>query len=310
MITPATRLIDEQARALRDALTAAIRSTRTELPHLAAKLTAQRHSTRTRAEEANSVFPAIVAAALDVDPKPALPLCTASALWWISVDSEAVGAQCGAMLAMRHLGTARGPDGCKLAWFDEFARSSTAVIETRLAARGRRAGDISRKSVLAHHLGITGAAHARDAAMAAHLAEEHAVDGWREFGALYGLIRQLHTDHVRSTVDDDGNATLIVPPLLLAHAFELGNSGMRRELVRLPPNAPARDPGQHTMLRDLLRSPRTVAAYARDLRRLHRRASARLDDLHPAGAARTALRSTLDATLELTMPGAREIIGG
>ena len=67
--------------------------------------------------------------------------------------------------------------------------------------------------------------------------------------------------------------------------------------------------GCHAVLRDLLRSPRTVAAYARDLRRLHGKACDLLDGLSAAAEARAALRSTLDSTITLPMPGTRELIG-
>lgn len=41
MVTPATRLIDEQTHVLREALTTALRSISTDLPHLAAEVTTQ-----------------------------------------------------------------------------------------------------------------------------------------------------------------------------------------------------------------------------------------------------------------------------
>lgn len=304
MTPPATRLVAEQTQALREALTVAVRSIITDLPHLAAKVTT--HGMRIRTTIGERVFPAIVAAALGANPKRALPLCTASALWWISTDADATGAQCGAMLAMRQLRPVSVPDSCKLGWFDEITRSTTSVIETRLAGRGHL---ISRKNTLANHLGIAGAAYARDAAMTAHLADDHPVDEWRGFGALYGLMRQVHADHVNSTVDDDGNPRLVVPPLLAAHAHQQGNHAVRTELTRLLRELPFGDPARHALMRDLLRSPRAVSAYAQDLRRLHAKACAALDGLNAAEEARVTLRSTLDSTLALPMPGTRELIG-
>lgn len=292
---------------LRDALTTALRSIITDLPHLAAKVTTQ--ATRFRSTISERVFPALVVAARGENPRKALPLCVASALWWISAESDTPGTQCGAMLAMRHLRAVRAPDGCKIGWFDEIARSTTSVIETRLADHGRLIGEISRRTVLASNLGIAGAAHARDAAMATYLTDGQAIDEWRRFGALYGVMRQLHTDHVRSTVDLDGHSRLMVPPLLLAHAFQQGNAGLVQELTRLLRSAPAGDADCHAVLRDLLRSPRIVSAYARDLRRLHGKACDLLDGLSSAAEPRAALRSVLDSTLALPMPGARELIG-
>lgn len=307
MITPATRLVDEQTHVLRDALTTALRSIITDLPHLAAKVTTQ--ATRIRNTISERVFAAVVVAARGENPKKALPLCVASALWWISAESDTPGAQCGAMLAMRHLKPVRAPDDCKLGWFDEIARSTTSAIETRLAEHSRPSSDISRKAVLASNLGIAGAAYARDAAMATHLTDGDAIDEWRRFGAIYGTMRQLHADHVRSTVDFDGNPRLLIPPLLLAHVFQQGNAGVRQELTRLLRSVPTGNPGCHAVLRDLLRSPRAVAAYARDLRRLHGKACDLLDGLSAAAEARATLRSILDSTLALPMPGTRELIG-
>ncbi|WP_156213651.1 hypothetical protein [Lentzea aerocolonigenes] len=307
MITPATRLVDEQTHVLREALTTALRSIITDLPHLAAKVTTQ--ATRLRHTISERVFAAIVVAARGENPKKALPLCVASALWWISAESDAPGAQCGAMLAMRHLQSVRAPDNCKLGWFTEIARSTTSAIETRLAEHGRLISDLNRKTVLAKNLGFTGAAYARDAAMATHLTDGEAIDGWRRFGALYGAMRQLHADHARSTVDLDGHPRLVVPPLLLAHAFRQGNAGMVQELTRLLRSVPSGDPECHAVLRDLLRSPRTVSAYSRDLRRLHGKACDVLDGLSSAAEPRAALRAVLDSTLALPMPGSRELIG-
>lgn len=303
MITPAARLVDEQTHALREALTTALRSIITDLPRLAAKVTTQ--ATHVRHALSERVFAAVVVAARGENAKKALPLCVASALWWISAESDATGTQCGAMLAMRHLRTVRVPGSCKLGWFDEITRSTTSAIETRLAEHGRLVSDISRRTVLASNMGFAGAAYARDAVMATHLTDGEAIDGWRRFGALYGAIRQLHADHVRSTVDMDGHPRLVVPPLLLAHAFRQGNTGMVEELTRLLRAAPGCD----DVLRDLLRSPRTVSAYARDLRQLHGKACALLDGLDAAAEPRAALRSILDSTLALPMPGSRELIG-
>jgi hypothetical protein len=213
------------------------------------------------------------------------------------------------MLAMRHLQGVRAPDSCKVGWFAEIARSTTSAIETRLAEHGRLVSDISRKTVLAKNLGLAGAAYARDAAMATHLTDGLAIDEWRRFGALYGTMRQLHTDHVRSTVDLDGHPRLVVPPLLLAHAFRQGNAGVVQEITRLLRSVPSGDPSCHAVLRDLLRSPRAVSAYERDLRRMHGKACDVLDGLGAAAEPRAALRSILDSTLALPMPGTRELIG-
>jgi hypothetical protein len=305
MVTPATRLVDEQTHLLREALTTALRSIISDLPHLAAKVTTQAARSRTTISE--RVFAALVVAARGENPKKALPLCVASALWWISAESDTPGAQCGAMLAMRHLQEVRAPDSLKLGWFTEIARSTTSALETRLAERSRPRSDLSRKTVLARNLGFAGAACARDAAMATLLTDGRADDGWRGFGALYGAMRQLHADHLRSTVDQDAHPRLVVPPLLLAHASRQGSAGL--ELTRLLRSVPSGDPGCQAVLRDLLRSPRTVSAYARDLRRLHGKACDLLDGLDSAAEPRTALRAVLDSTLALPMPGSRELIG-
>jgi hypothetical protein len=301
--------VDEQTHVLREALTTATRALITDLPHIAAKINAQRQATRVRAALPERVFPAVVAAALGTNPRRALPICVASALWWISADANAEDVQCGAALALRHLRTVRLPDSCKLQWYEEITRSTTSVIEARLANRGGHAGRLSRKSVLARHLGITGAAYARDAAMAAHLVDEHPVDEWRGFGALYGLLRQLHADHARSTVDEDGNPQLVVPPLLVAHVFHQGNAAVRHELTRLRREASYGGLVRHGLLREILRSPRAVDAYAQDLRGLHGKARAVLDGLQTTDEAAAVLRSAVDSVLELTMPGAREVIG-
>ncbi|WP_330277163.1 hypothetical protein OG205_16705 [Lentzea sp. NBC_00516] len=309
MVTPATQLVDEQTHALHEALTAAIRSIITDLPHIAAKVTTQRQSPQVRADAAERVFPAIVAAALGVSTKKALALCTASALWWMSTDSDTLGAQCGAMLAIRHLKPVRASASCKLEWFDEVSRSTTSVLETRLAERARHYTEISRKNVLASCLGETGAAYARDAAMAAHLVDEHPVEEWRRFGAVYGLMRQLHADHQKSTVDSDGDPVLVVPPLLAAHAFQLAKPGVRLELARLLREKSSSDTGRSDVLRDLLRAPRVVEAYARDLRKLHGKARVLLGTLNAAEDARVVLKSGVDSVIQLAMPGGRELIG-
>lgn len=298
-------LVDTHVSALREAVSTALASLAAELPSLSSELTTRllEHDDPRIARE--RLFAVVVAAAMGGRPAQGLPVATISTLWWSGVDDGLPNAT---MLTLHHIGTIRASKERRMGWMEDVLKSTNSAVESSLAAKTRSAGDFGRQTVLSDHLGLHGGAYARDAAMTARSCAPGMVEPWRKFGMLYGLLRRTTLDHRSSTVDDDGDPTLIVPDLLMAHACARATPAAKVELARLRSEAPLHAHTRAT-LRDLLRSPHVVAAYRTDLRGLHQRAHTQLDELAPAPPYGDVLRSALDEVLEAGVPSVREVVG-
>lgn len=250
------------------------------------------------------LFAVMAAGAMGGRPAQGLPVAATSTLWWTGVD---IGYTDATVLALRHISTIRTSKERKMLWMEDVVHSTSSAAETALAVRNRHFTDFDRQTVLSDHLGVHGAAYARDAVMTARICAAHAVERWRKFGLLYGLLRKLTLDHSSSTVDEDANPSLVVPDLLMAHACA-ATQDRRLELAHLRRGA-ARNERMRATLRDLLRSPRVVKAYYVDLRRLHHRACAQLDELEFEPLHGAVLRSNLDETLKIGPLSVREVVG-
>ena len=299
------KLVDVHVSALREAVSTALASLTADLPWLSSELTTRllRNDDLRIARE--RLFAVIAAAAMGGRPVQGLPVATISTLWWSGVDDGLPNA---AMLTLHHISTIRVSKERRTGWLADVLKSTNSALEASIAAKTRHAGEFSRQTVLSDHLGLHGGAYARDAAMTARICAPRMVEPWRKFGVLYGLLRRTALDHRSSTVDDDGNPALIVPDLLMAHACARATPAAKVELARLRSEA-SLHPYTRATLRDLLRSPHVVAAYRTDLRGLHHRAHAQLDELEPVSPYGELLRSTLDEVLETGVPSAREVVG-
>lgn len=299
-------LVDDHVSALREAVSTALASLTADLPRLSSELTTRllRNDDLRIARE--RLFAVIAAAAMGGRPVQGLPVATISTLWWSGVDDD--GLPNAALLTLHHISTIRASKERRTGWMEDVLKSTNSALEASIATKTRHAGEFSRQAVLSDHLGLHGGAYARDAAMTARICAPRTVEPWRRFGMLYGLLRRTTLDHRSSTVDEDGNPALIVPDLLMAHACARAAPAAKVELARLRSEA-SLHPYTRATLRDLLRSPHVVAAYRTDLRSLHHRAHAQLDELEPVSPYGELLRSTLDEALETGVPSAREVVG-
>ena len=295
---------------LHEAVDAAIAEVATQMPFLAARVATQVAAQRKRGIARERLFASVVAAAMGGSPRAALPVCTVSSLLWAGVGDTGTGEHLtgAALIALNHIGSTRTTKDRRLRWVDDVTHSVAAATEAVFAYQARHFHEITRQNVLSYHLGLSGAAYARDAVMTARLFTEDTIEAWRRFGLMYGLLHDLATDHRSSTVDEDGNPDLVIPELLLAHALSCTKSELRVELALLHQESRA-DARKRETLRDLLRSRRVVSAYETDLRGFHLRACAELDALNAVPEYRDLLRSSLDDTLALVMPLVREVVG-
>ena|GEM_PF-1574416 len=118
-------------------------------------------------------------------------------------------------------------------WQDQLTAGSLAAMEGQLIDLGA-SPDITWRQVLSGYVGKIGAPYGRDAVMAVRLitAESTILRGWRSFGRLFGILRQVRNDNLdfRAQDEDLANGTAT---LLLAHAMTTGPSVRQTELSTL-----------------------------------------------------------------------------
>lgn len=297
-------LVDVYVGVLLDSVRRALARTSTDMPVLTGRAATRLMWGQSPDIPRDRLFAVVVAAAMGGRPAQALPVSTLSTLWWTGIGGELSDST---MLALGHIGQIRAPKERKLAWVEDLTASTASVAETRHVAKARRFALPRREDVLSDHLGVHGAAYARDAVMAARICAPHAIEAWRRFGALYGLLRKLTQDLQESTVDQHTRPRLRVPGLLMAHAGAVASSGVRAMLTDLHRTTP-QDRQTMATLRAVLRSDEVVTAYRTDLRALHRRACTRLDELNPEPLYGKLLRATLDEVIEVSKPKSRELV--
>jgi hypothetical protein len=282
----------------------------------------------------NRLFGVAVLGCQDVDPIPAIPVGVVSTLWWAGAEAlddladgyaadtldRATVAAMPASIAnlvvvpLEYIDSLRIDPALGSAWRRELLWSC------RLAAEGQYAdtsgaGIVEREHVLAGYRGKTGAAYARDAVMAARVQHpgttctaDQTIAQWREFGMLYGILRQLHNDNSADAPEDNEDLANHTPTLRLAHAFTTSRPIGHPGLVRLR-RAARTVPAARQELHDLLTSPDVTASYQRDVRGIHHQACRLLDSLGAAGHYRDVLRAGLDVAticaLEPRLPAPR-----
>lgn len=265
----------------------------------------------------NRLFATAVLGSQGEDPLLALPVSIVSLLWWAGAealddlaDGYSSGGISGTMLAampasisnllVLPLDCIEGQDvtpELKSLWRRELLWSCRLAAEGQLAD-ANSPDIVDRAQVLACYRGKTGAAYARDAVMAAaidrnDLTRDRPLELWREFGMLYGILRQLHNDNSGAAATDNEDLANYTPTLRLFHAFSTSRPAQRRQLVWLR-QAARTDPGARHELHDLLSSETVTASYHQDLRSIHHEACTLLDSLSADGPHRNALRAGLD----------------
>jgi hypothetical protein len=265
----------------------------------------------------NRLFGVAVLGSQGADPMLALPVAVVSMLWWAGAealddlaDGYASGKLDGAMLAampasitnlavlpLDYIEAQDVTPAQKSLWRRELLWSSRLAAEGQLA-EASPVDIVGREQVLAGYRGKTGAAYARDAVMAAGIHRPDTTGGqaigrWREFGMLYGILRQLHNDNSDDAAEDNEDLANHTPTLRLAHAFSTSGAQQRRRLVRLR-QAARTDPAARLRLHRILTSEPVTASYQRDVRGIHHQACLLLDALCASGPFRNVLRAGLD----------------
>jgi hypothetical protein len=267
----------------------------------------------------------VVLAALTGDPEPALPVCLVSRLWWAGVDAldDLVDGQAGggpdlspqqimvaatACIAVAPAvpGVRRVPGEVRRDWERELTRTTVAAAEGQLAEQLGDTEEPSWARAMASYRDKNGAAYARDAVMAARLATDDpaALRGWRAFGALFGVLRQLRNDCEPVAPQDDEDLANGVFTLKLAHAFQDAKPDRRACLSVL--RARARDDtAARAELRRALADPDVAQSYGRKVQALGSQARLLLNELALPTAHRALLHHWVDvAATDAARPAA------
>lgn len=264
----------------------------------------------------------MVLAALTGDPEPALPVCLVSRLWWAGVDAldDLVDGQAGgdpslspqqvmvaatACIALSQAvpGLWPVPGQVRRDWEREITRANAAAAEGQLAEQLAEPEEASWARAMASYRDKNGAAYARDALMAARLATDDpaALRGWRAFGSVFGVMRQLRNDgQVASPADDEDLANGVFT-LELAHALENAAPDRRESLRELRARA-RHDTAARARLRRALAEPDLAQPYGTKIRAMGNRARLLLNELAAPSPHRALLHHWVDVTAATAAP--------
>jgi hypothetical protein len=246
-----------------------------------------------------------VLGALTGDPGPALPVCVLSRLWWAGVevlddvmdrefDASTAGlSRAEATIASMACITLLPPDivsrqglpaALEAAWARELTRAALRSANGQLddvAATTTEVG-FSWRRVMVGYSGKSGAAYARDAVMAAGLAGAgpEQLRGWRAFGRMFGVLRQLANDCAPRTAQEDADLANGTRTLMLAHAVEMLPAAQARVLVETFAGA-RHDRAAREAVWARLRQPDLAGGYDMRVTVLADRASTLLEELAP-----------------------------
>jgi hypothetical protein len=241
----------------------------------------------------------MVLAALTGDPEPALPVCLVSRLWWAGVDAldDLVDGQAGvsrdlspqqvmvaaaACIALPQAVPGLWPctDQVRADWEREITRANAATAEGQLTEQLTEADEASWARAMASYRDKNGAAYARDAVMAARLATDDpaALRGWRAFGSLFGVLRQLRNDGQAASPADDEDLANGVFTLEIAHALANAAPDGRAGLRALR-TAARHDTAARARLRHALAEPDLAQPYFTKIQTLGNQARLLLNEL-------------------------------
>ncbi|MFE6904698.1 hypothetical protein ACFVFJ_49590 [Streptomyces sp. NPDC057717] len=239
--------------------------------------------------------------ALTGNPDPALPVCVLSRIWWAGAealddlmdgqfDAETAGlaasqvtvasTACITLLPQELIARQRFPAAAETAWTHELTRATMRAAEGQLGDVAGSGKGPTWKNVMVGYAGKSGAAYARDAAMTARLADtetEH-LNGWRSFGRLFGVLRQLANDRAAHSAAQDTDLANGTWTLLLAHAAEFLPLAESRKLLDTYARA-GHDLDVRQSVWSLLRRPDLANAYDQRMAILHGRLSVLLEKL-------------------------------
>jgi geranylgeranyl pyrophosphate synthase len=247
------------------------------------------------------LLPFPVLGALFSDQDAALPVVVFSRLWWTGAevfddiadgdfDAGVVGVSaaqasiasvaCLALMPQEMIARQDVPAALRSAWAAEFAAGSLSAAEGQLDDVSHDMDTNTWTAAMRIYTGKSGTPYGRDCAMTALLAgvDDSAVRGWRAFGRLFGVLRQMANDRVAGTPDtrdDLANGTLT---LLLALAVEQADVAEAGSLDVLRARART-DLSARRELREHLDGHEVVKAYQGRVDAIHRKLTALLEAL-------------------------------
>jgi hypothetical protein len=202
------------------------------------------------------LLPLVILAAHGEQPDRALPICVLSRIWWAGAETlddvtdgefdhermsmspaQAVIAStaCLSLLPQRVIDLYAPSVQIAESWTGQLLDESLHCADGQLRDIARDSGGISWPQTMRIYAGKTGAPYARDAAMAALLMDvaPGLVRGWKAFGFLFGVLRQLANDRADGTGASHADLANGTPTLLLAHAIERSSGAGRDHLLSL-----------------------------------------------------------------------------
>ncbi|WP_328760383.1 polyprenyl synthetase family protein [Streptomyces sp. NBC_00271] len=267
------------------------------------------------------LLPFPVLSGLGGDTIRALPVAVASRIWWtgaevfddladgqyddaatgVSAAQAAVGsAACVGVIPLAVLDHWELSPSLRTHWSRELVKSSLHAAEGQLSDVSSASAALSWATVMRGYAGKCGAPYARDAAMAAHLAgaSDEMVRGWRAFGQLFGVMRQLANDRGADSAEVDEDLVNGTQTLLLAHAFETAGGATELEELTSLRVAAQSDVTARVAFGERLSAPGIATTYNRRIDRIHRHLCALLEALAPASGDRALLRWMLNTSVE------------
>ncbi|MEU9318284.1 polyprenyl synthetase family protein [Streptomyces sp. NPDC048295] len=220
------------------------------------------------------LLPFPILGALGADEELAVPLTAFSRIWWTGAevfddvadgdfDPASVGLSgtqasiasvaCMTLIPEASIEQLALPAVLRSRWLQEFTACQFDAAQGQLGDVSADAGASSWATVMRIYAGKTGAPYGRDAAMAAMLSDatDDAIRGWRVFGRLFGVLRQLANDRASATSTRDEDLANGTRTLLLALALEQAGSRGSEELQMLHSRA-VEDVSARRLLRERL----------------------------------------------------------
>ncbi|MDX3238309.1 polyprenyl synthetase family protein [Streptomyces sp. ME03-5709C] len=234
-----------------------------------------------------------VLGAISGDEEMALPVAMLSRVWWTGAEvfddladgefdaagtglsgaqASIASASCLTLLPQALIAQQGLSARLTSEWTREFADASLSAAEGQLNDVSAGTGTISWSAVMRIYAGKSGVPYGRDAAMVAMLAhaDDAAVRGWRAFGRLFGVLRQLANDRASATDIHDEDLANGTWTLQLALALEESDPRDRQELASLHARA-ADDLSTRSMLRERLDAAGMAVAYGRRVEAMRRK---------------------------------------
>jgi hypothetical protein len=258
--------------------------------------------------------------ALTGDIAPALPICVLSRLWWAGaellddvVDGEydadaaeppasaviVAATACLTVLPQEVIALQQYSGALQIALERELNEATIRSADGQLLDAGRGIGTLAWQQTMTGYAGKTGAAYGRDAAMAALVAgcSGEELRGWRTFGRLFGVLRQMANDCAPENADSDADLMNGTPTLLLAYAMEILPRA-EAEIMRRAHARAGRDARARTLVWERLRQPDVTVGYDHRIDGVRQRLSALLKLLAKPSSCRNLLQWMINVSAD------------